>query len=717
MFARIARAVTARPWFVIVGWVVAAATIIIFAPRISHVTNSDQAAFLPDTAESVRAAELARRAFPDAHGATAVIVVKRVDGAAVTPADVETISRLVQRLAGGSATVRGIQFDPQRSISANGAIGLVGVGFTAAAADESVRDAVGTLRRDTATALTGSGLTAGMTGEAAIVVDNKQAFADAELIVTIATLILIVVLLLLIFRSPIAALVPLLTVGLVLGVSTSLAAMAAKTFDFQVGQELPTMLTVVLFGIGTDYILFVLFRYRERLRAGDAPRDAIVAAIERVGEAIFSAAFAVIAAFGALVLAALGFFTTLGPALAIGVLVMLLAALTLVPAVLALLGWRAFWPSKSAQRPSGRGAFATVGRLVARRPAAVVVASVALLGGLATGAFAFSPDYDPIGQLPAKTEATRAFADLKLGFPAGALQPTDIYIATSRPLTEAEIGAFVQRVAGVQGVASPLAPRVALDGRTVQVPLVLADEPYAAAALDLAAGPLRDVARAAAPADAIVLLGGQTMALADVRDTTNRDLAVIFPVAGVLFVLILAGLLRALLAPVYLVAMVVAGFAATLGGSTLLFEWALGHAGLAFTIPIILYLFVTAIGTDYNILMTARIREEVRDGRGPREAAGLAIAHAGPSVAAAAVILAGTFGALLVSGVPFFVEIGFAVTLGILIVAFVVSLLLVPATTALLGRAAWWPGTRPPTRASASFAVDHDVTVAETRRS
>ena len=174
MFARIARAVTARPWFVIVGWVVAAATIIIFAPRISHVTNSDQAAFLPDTAESVRAAELARRAFPDAHGATAVIVVKRVDGAAVTPADVETISRLVQRLAGGSATVRGIQFDPQRSISANGAIGLVGVGFTAAAADESVRDAVGTLRRDTATALTGSGLTAGMTGEAAIVGEHLR---------------------------------------------------------------------------------------------------------------------------------------------------------------------------------------------------------------------------------------------------------------------------------------------------------------------------------------------------------------------------------------------------------------------------------------------------------------------------------------------------------------------------------------------------------------
>jgi RND superfamily putative drug exporter len=176
------------------------------------------------------------------------------------------------------------------------------------------------------------------------------------------------------------------------------------------------------------------------------------------------------------------------------------------------------------------------------------------------------------------------------------------------------------------------------------------------------------------------------MAYADVRAATNRDLRVIFPVAAALFVLILAGLLRALPAPGYLVVLVIAGFAAALGATAGLFR-----ADLAFSIPIVLYLFVTAIGTDYNILVTARLREEIREGRPPREAAALAVAHAGPSVAAAAVILAGTFGALLISGVPFFVQIGFAVTLGIVLVAFVVSTLLVPAASALAGRAAWWP--------------------------
>jgi RND superfamily putative drug exporter len=235
-------------------------------------------------------------------------------------------------------------------------------------------------------------------------------------------------------------------------------------------------------------------------------------------------------------------------------------------------------------------------------------------------------------------------------------------------------------------VASPLTPVASADGRTVQVPLVLSGAPYSTAALNLVDGPLRDRARAAAPAGSTVLVGGQTMAYAEVRDATHRDLTVIFPVAAALFVLILAGLLRALLAPVQLVVLVVAGFAATLGATAWLFT-----NSLAFSIPIVLYLFVTAIGTDYNILITARLREEIRDGRRPRDAAALAVTHAGPSVAAAAVILAGTFAALLISGVPFFVQIGFAVTLGITLVAFVVSMLLVPACSALTGPAAWWP--------------------------
>ena len=170
-----------------------------------------------------------------------------------------------------------------------------------------------------------------------------------------------------IFRSPVAAVLPLLTVGLVFGVATALMALLGTALHVEVGQELPTMLVVVLFGIGTDYVLFLLFRYRERVRAGDSPRDAIVAAVERVGGAIVSAATAVIAAFGALVLAALGFFTTLGPALAVAVAVMVAAALTLVPAVVTVLGRHVFWPAPDPRCGAATGRAPPSG-LAPRRP-------------------------------------------------------------------------------------------------------------------------------------------------------------------------------------------------------------------------------------------------------------------------------------------------------------------------------------------------------------
>jgi RND superfamily putative drug exporter len=670
MFTRIARAVTHRPWLVIAGWAVAAAALIALAPRLDGVTNADQAAFLPSSAESAQAAALARQAFPGTPGSTAVVVLHRSDRTALTEADVGTLTAVAARLGT-------VAFDPGRSVSPNRLVALYGTAFPGPAEESATRSAVAELRGAVSAALAGTGIESAVTGQAAIVVDNQRALADAERIVTLVTVGLIVVLLLVIFRSPVAAVLPLATVGLVYGVATALVASAATVLDQRVGQELPTMLTVVLFGIGTDYILFLLFRYRERLRAGDAPAAAIVAAVERVGQAIFSAAFAVIAAFGALVLALLGFFRTLGPALAIGGFVMLLAALTLVPAVVSVLGRAVFWPvAPSTRTRPGRG-FAAIGRLVARRPWAVATAGLALLGGMAAGVFAFTADYDPVGQLPARTEAARAFTDLKAGFPAGALQPTDVYLRADRPLTTDEVSAFVGRLRQVPGVAAARPSRSSADQSTVDIELILVDEPFSAGALDLVGGPLREAARAAAPPGTTTVLGGQTMAFADVRSTTDRDLRVIFPVAGILFALILAGLLRALVAPVYLVGLVVLGFLATLGATAAVF------GRVAFTIPIVLYLFVTAIGTDYNILMTARIREEVRDGRAPREAARLAVTQAGPSVAAAALILAGTFGALTVTGVPFFTQIGFAVGLGILLVAFVISLLLVPAITAL----------------------------------
>jgi uncharacterized membrane protein YdfJ with MMPL/SSD domain len=245
------------------------------------------------------------------------------------------------------------QTAPQ-AVSPNRQVQLVTVALQGTPQDEAVVAALGEVRQRSADALQGSGLSIGYTGDVALSADSEEAFTDAERIVGIATVVLIVGLQLLIFRSPIAALFPIVSVGLVFTLAQSLIAAAGKLLDFEVGTELTTLLTVVLFGIGTDYILFLLFRFRERLRAGDDPRAAVATAVERVGQAIASAAGVVIIAFSAMLLASLGFFTTLGPSLAVAVALMLLAALTLIPALLALIGPRVFWPSRSWQRPPRR---------------------------------------------------------------------------------------------------------------------------------------------------------------------------------------------------------------------------------------------------------------------------------------------------------------------------------------------------------------------------
>ncbi|WP_046773155.1 MMPL family transporter, partial [Jiangella alkaliphila] len=205
-------------------------------------------------------------------------------------------------------------------------------------------------------------------------------------------------------------------------------------------------------------------------------------------------------------------------------------------------------------------------------------------------------------------------------------------------------------------------------------------------------GPIRDTAHNAAPNGTEALVGGTTSVFVDLQDAMNRDYSVVFPVAALIIMIILAVLLRSLVAPWYLMASVGLGFGATLGATVLLFQTIQGDDGLIFMLPIYIYLFVVALGTDYNILMVARLREEARNGLEPRQAAAMAVRHAGPTVAAAGVILAGTFASLMLGGNALLVSMGFAISFGIAVAAFIMAMFFTPALTALIGHAAWWPG-------------------------
>jgi RND superfamily putative drug exporter len=405
--------------------------------------------------------------------------------------------------------------------------------------------------------------------------------------------------------------------------------------------------------------------------------------------------------FMALILSSLGIFKSIGPALAIAVAVTVLAALTLVPAVVSLIGTKVFWPSKSWKKEQGHARFAAIGRSLGRRPAVYAATSGLLLAVLALFALQFNPTFD-LGDsgAPKTVESAVALKTLETGFPPGATDPTVVLLHSTdgKPLDDAETAQFATDLGKAQGVGQVGPAQVSSDQLTASYSVVLDNDPTSDEALADIKGPVRDVAHASAPEGTVALVGGTTSVFADFQKAMNRDYKVVFPVAAIVIAIILALLLRSLVAPWYLMASVGLGFGATLGAAVIVFQNIQGKDGLIFLLPIYIYLFVVALGTDYNILMIARLREEAREGKGSRDAAAEAVTHAGPTIAAAGLILAGTFASLMLGGNSLLVALGFSISFGIFVAAFVMAMFFTPAITALIGHAAWWPGHGDETR-------------------
>ncbi|HLI36399.1 MAG TPA: MMPL family transporter [Streptosporangiaceae bacterium] len=696
LFARLGQAVVRHPWRVIALWVVAAAAVILTSPGLP--TTANESSFLPKDYESIRAMALQDRAFPQAGhvtSAAAVIVFSRADGGRLTAADSAKVAAIAKTLAAehihNIVSVTAGPASPNR---------LVQTAMVAMPNDvvngsgNAAGDAVKALRADIRPLAAGTGLAEGVTGQAAQDLDSQQSSNRADQIVLIATLGLILVLLLIIFRSPVIALLPLLVIAVVAQVATGLISDVNKALSLHTDSSISTILIVVLFGIGTDYILFLMFRYRERLRRGEDRKQAMVGAVARVGEVISSAAGVVIFAFLALALSTVSVLRSLGPALAIAVAVTLLAGLTLVPAVVSLLGPKVFWPSTSWRREPGTARFGAIGNALGRRPALFAGVSGLVMVALAIGAFGFRPTFDlSSAGIPASAESQRALVTLEKGLPPGATDPTDVLLhSSSGPLSAARLADYGAALKALRGVGSVAAPALSADRATADYRLTLSYDPSSTQAVAAMKNSIRPGAHAAAPPGTYALVGGTTAVFADIQRAVNHDYAVVFPVAAVIILLILGLLLRSAVAPWYLLASVGLGFGATLGASVLVFQVLGGQPGLVFLLPVYMYLFVVALGTDYNILMIARLREEAREGRDARQAAAMALRHTGPAIGAAGLILAGTFASLMLAGNTILSQVGFAVSCGIALAAFVMALFFSPSLTALIGHRAWWPG-------------------------
>ncbi|SEG93660.1 putative drug exporter of the RND superfamily [Actinacidiphila yanglinensis] len=693
MFHRIGRAVVRHPVWTIVAWLVAAIAIVATAPSLP--SNSDESSFLPSSYQSIKALDLQEKAFPSAFTPSAIVLYQRTDNAPLTAADKADISRITTAL--GNKHIDQVQKVITGSESGDHKYKTALVQMDKKSDGQPKQaDAAKALRADSADLAKGTQLKVLVGGQAAQNLDQQDAGNSSDAVALVGSLLIIIITLLIIFRSPLIAIMPLvILMGLVFTTSNGLISYATKLFGLQANSSISALLIVVVLGVGTDYFLFLMFRYRERLRLGDDPKEAMVNSVTRVGEAIASAAGAVIISFLALSLSTLGFLTQLGPALAILVAVTLIAGLTLFPAICSLIPPRAlFWPGKKwGQEPTGTR-FTSIGRMVGGKSGWVAIVSGLVMVLLALGTLGYKADYDlASGSIPKTKESMVVQDTMKKAFSAGAADPTSVFLTRTdhKPLTGVDFTAYKDKLAQADGVASATFDQktgLSKDRTTALFNLTLKYSGASDKAIS-AVGDVRTTAKDNAPPGTEAVVGGTSSIYRDINAAVNHDYRTVFPVAAILIMVILGLLLRSIVAPWYLIASVALGFGATLGATVLIF----GRGdGLIFLLPIIMYLFVVAIGTDYNILMIARLREEAREGREPREAAAEALRHAGPTIASAGFILAATFATLMLSGNSFLTEMGFAIAFGIVVAAFVMAMFFTPSLTALIGHAAWWPG-------------------------
>jgi RND superfamily putative drug exporter len=688
MFRNVGRVVGHHPVRVILAWVASVVGIGVVAALVvgnSSSTSQQQTDFLPSKYESVQAAKLAARHFPQPSGSQATLVITRADGHKLSEADLQDASELITKLDQEADLPRFDGVDSRSIVLApNRSLAIATAQFTDTSGQKEVISSMRDLRSETQDVFVGSGLQAKYTGEVAQVADAGK----VQTLIVFGTVGAIFLLLLLLFRSIVVAVGAVALMYIVGGVVNLLLAIAAHIWGFKIDETTTSLLPIVLFGVGTDYVVFFMFRYREQLRKGTDHRVAIEKAIGLVGEAVSSSAFAVIVSFAALGLSQLKSLRLLGPALGLAVLVMLASSLTLIPAVLALTGKRLSRRPSWRQTPTPRRV-APIASFVSRRPVATLAATLATFIALGSVALGMHADYrapDP----PSGTESGQAWADVQKALPRGVLYPTQVYVHSTRgPVNAQQLGEMRQRMRQLPGIGGVAEPAVNNAGDTALLSVELAADPSSPQAIDVIRHQLVPMANRLSDAHQTVEIGGPTMAQSDFQTALARDMKVIFPVAALLIGLILVLMLRALVAPVLLMISVALGFAATLGAAVIAFQGFGGHSGLVGTLPMIVYLFVASIGTDYNILMISRIKEEADAGKPPREAVRMAICHAGPSVAAAALVLASSFAILMLSS--YVSQIGFAVAAGVLISMWLSSWLYVPALSAALGWRMWWP--------------------------
>ncbi|GGQ01140.1 MMPL family transporter [Streptomyces roseolilacinus] len=673
------------PALLIAVWLAVGGGLGPYAGKLGEVATNDQAAFLPEDAESTRVLE-AQRAFRQEESLPLIVVWTADGGGPLDPAGRQAASRALASLAGAP----GVVGTPSPALPSEDGEALQGALRLAPDLEDELPAVLDRVR---AAADEVPGTRSLLAGPAATQADLSDAFAGIDGLLLGVALAAVLLILLLVYRSVLLPLVVILCAVFALALACAVVYFLADADVVRVDGQVQGILFILVIGAATDYALLLAARFREELVLHEDRRTAMRAAVRQSYGPIGASAATVALGLLALLLSDLTNNRALGPVGAIGIVCAVLGSLTFLPAVLVLLGRSAYWPAtpKPSASGAGHGVWRRVAALVDRAPRKVWAGTLAVLLACA----AFSPTLTakgvPLDEIfvddaPSVT-AGKVLAE---HFPGGSGNPA-VIVADAGALP-----AVTEAAEGTEGVDSVVP--VAAGGRPGGRPLVVGGRVQLNATLE--AAPDSDAAKAAlarlrtavhAVPDAHALVGGYTAQQYDTQRTAERDRAVIVPVVLVIILLILVGLLRSLLLPVLLVATVGLNFLATLGVSALVFEQLLGFSGTDASVPLYGFVFLVALGVDYNIFLMSRVREETLH-HGTRQGVLRGLTATGGVITSAGVVLAATFAALAVIPLAFLLQIAFIVAFGVLLDTLVVRSLLVPALVRDIGPVSWWPG-------------------------
>jgi RND superfamily putative drug exporter len=750
-------------WIVLIAWIVAAVAIPRALPSLASVTQGNNADFLPNSAPSQHAANLAAP-LGLSEKVTPVPVVAAVSTGTLTTAD-QTWLATLQADLGKVKTVTSVRALGDSAVpgpkgAAGQAAQLQVLSDVATSNQGALTTLVDNLRSTIAAASPPAGLQVHLAGQVATAVDQQKQSGNTGNEVQGGSFLFILILLFIIFRSVLAPFITVIPALLSVTIAGPIIGELGN-HGLKVSTLSQLLLIVLVLGAGTDYGLFLVFRVRERLRLGDDPKDAVVNAITKVGESITFSALTVIAALLSLLFATFQIYSQLGIPLAIGIGVMLLAGLTLLPALLAIFGRAAFWPSKQKAGAQTTGVWGRIAARIVKRPGIALAIGVIVFGALSAAVTAYqSAGFGGQVNAPAGTDSAAGTSILNTYFPVTAANPTNLVYKLSSPAWDTATATQIQAAASqlakdpvFSGVTGPLDPVggtgftpaeysalhgllgsgtlpatpsaepaaatklgisagqwteayqlyratqqfVSADGKTIQFETSLsAGDPSTTAAMNATPAARTAAAGAATTLHAVDYgVTGEAPALYDISSISNSDLAHVIPIAILVIGVLLALVMRSLVAPLYLIASVAISYFAALGFAVVLFIELGGTGGITFILPFLLFIFLLALGEDYNILVMTRIREEAHH-LPLRQAVARALGVTGTTVTSAGLVLAGTFAVFALvggrsGGGSQITDVGVGLAVGVLMDTFVVRTVLVPCTVVLLGRWNWWP--------------------------